>query len=183
MQAKAFYFRNRLEWHQWLSKNHKTKKEVWLIYYKKHTGRETIPYGDAVEEAICFGWIDGKVRRIDSEKHMQRFTPRRKGSVWAEQNINRARKMIRLGKMTKEGMEKFRRHGETKIPQIIEMPKELEMGLKASRKAWDNFQKFPPSYRKVFFWWVNSAKRQETRERRIREIVERAIQNKRLGAG
>ncbi len=166
MQAKALCFKNRLEWHHWLAKNHKMEKEAWLIYYKKHTGKDTIPYSDAAEEAICFGWIDSKVRSIDSEKYMQRFTPRREGSAWAEQNIKRARKMIRLGKMTKEGMEKFRRHGKTKIPQIIGMPKEME--LKASSTAWDNFRKFPPSHRKVFFWLVNSAKRRETRDRKIR---------------
>ena len=175
-----YYFKNRQEWRRWLEQNHARQKEAWLIYYKKHTGKPRISYDAAVEEAICFGWIDGQVKRIDHEKHMQRFSPRRKNSLWADSNIKRAKEMIRLGKMTEPGMERFRLHEKTRIPQVIEMPKSLEKALKANKKAWQNFQNFPASHRKHFFWMVLSAKKPETAERRIRKIVNRANRNERL---
>ncbi len=176
----TYYFKSRDEWRRWLEQNHAGQKEAWLIYYKKHTGKPGIPYDDAVEEAICFGWIDGKVKRIDNEKHMQRFSPRRKNSLWADSNIKRAKEMIKTGRMTEPGMEMFRLHEKTRIPQAIEMPKELEKALKADRKAWQNFQSFPASHRKHFFWMILSAKKPETADRRIKKIIGMAERNERL---
>ena len=143
-------------------------------------GKPRIPYEDAVEEALCFGWIDGQIKRIDGEKHMQRFCPRRKRSVWAESNIRRVKKMIRLGRMTQAGLEKFECHERTRVPSVVEMPDDLENALKANGKAWHNFQTFPPSHRKHFLWWVTSPKGKETREKRIRELVKRTAKNRRL---
>ena len=97
------YMRSRAAWRNWLQKNHKARTEVWLVYYKKHTGKPTVTYDDAVEEALCFGWIDSTVRTIDDERYMQKFTPRRPGSVWSETNIKRARRMIDQGLMTESG--------------------------------------------------------------------------------
>jgi uncharacterized protein YdeI (YjbR/CyaY-like superfamily) len=178
--GNVLYFRDRQEWREWLEKNYDKASEAWLVFYKKHTGKTGIPYADAVEEALCFGWIDGPLRRIDGEKHMQRFCPRRKGSVWAESNIKRVRRMIRLGKMTKAGMEKFSWHEKTRVPGKIGMPGDLERALKSEGVAWKNFQSFPPSHRKHFLWWVVSSKRPETRKKRISELVKRAAENRRL---
>ena len=174
------YFKNRKQWRVWLAKNYDKKSEAWLIYYKKHTNTANIPYNDAVEEALCFGWIDGQVKRIDNEKHMQRFSPRRERSVWAESNIKRVKKMIKLSKMTKSGLEKFKHHKKTRVPTILEMPKELESVLRSDKQAWDNFQKFPPSHKKHFYGWIFIAKSPETKEKRIQSVVKRAFENRKL---
>lgn len=174
------FAKDRHEWRAWLEKNHVTKKEIWLVFYKKHTGKTGVAYLDALEEALCFGWIDGPLKRIDDEKHTIKFTPRRKNSMWAESNIKRAQKMIELGKMTPAGLEKFKGHENRKIPQVIEMPADLDKVLKANKRAWENFQKFPPSHRKHYFWWILSSKKPETRKRRIMEVVKMAEINRKL---
>jgi uncharacterized protein YdeI (YjbR/CyaY-like superfamily) len=104
---EKLYFKNRDEWRDWLQKHHQSKKEVWLIYYKKHTGQTTISYSDAVEEAICFGWIDGQIKKIDGDKYMQRYTPRTPKSLWSELNIEKAKKMIKIGQMTEFGLKVY----------------------------------------------------------------------------
>jgi uncharacterized protein YdeI (YjbR/CyaY-like superfamily) len=177
---KSFYFKDRQAWRAWLEKNHSTRKEAWVVFYKKHTGKKGATYLDVLEEALCFGWIDGPLKRIDDEKHAIKFTPRRKRSVWAESNIERAKRMISLGKMTPAGLEAFRGHESRAVPKIIPMPQDLEKALKKNRKAWDNFQKFAPSHRKHYHWWIISSKRLETRERRIKEVVKRASENRKL---
>jgi uncharacterized protein YdeI (YjbR/CyaY-like superfamily) len=181
MPQNILYVKSRDSWRAWLQKNHSTARDVWLIYYKVGSGKPRIPYEDAVEEALCFGWIDGQVKRIDSEKHMQRFSPRRKGSVWAESNIKRVRKLMRLGKMAPAGLEAFRGHEAKRVPQNIGIPNDVERALKARGKAWESFQNWPPSHRKHFLWWIISSRTQETRERRIREVAERAAENRKLG--
>jgi len=108
----CIYFQNRTEWRTWLKKNHSSEKEIWIIYYKKHTANTRIPYEDAVEEAICFGWIDSTVKRMDDERFMQKFTPRNKKSSWSEHNIRRAEKMIQEGRMTEFGLKVYRRWSE-----------------------------------------------------------------------
>ncbi|MCX6817257.1 MAG: YdeI/OmpD-associated family protein [Candidatus Aenigmarchaeota archaeon] len=181
METKGtFYASDRRAWRKWLEANHARRKEVWLIYYKKGTGKARIPYDDAVEEALCFGWIDGQIKRLDTERFMQRFCPRRKRSVWAESNINRVKKMIKLGKMTPAGLEKFACHEKTRVPSLVGMPNDVEKALKADKKAWENFRNFPPSHRKHFLWWVISSRRPETRRRRIAELVKRASENRKL---
>ena len=102
--TETLFVENRNKWRKWLKNYHDKEKEVWLIYFKKHTGKFSIAYNDAVEEAICFGWIDGKVRSIDAEKYMQRFSPRNPDSVWSLLNKKRALKMIKEGKMTGAGL-------------------------------------------------------------------------------
>lgn len=170
---------SRSQWRAWLKRNHDKKPEVWLLYYKKHTGKLTIPYDAAVEEAICFGWIDGKVRRIDDEKHMQRFTPRLRKSLWADSNLKRARRMIKAGKMTPTGLEKFKnRKGiAPKISARKKIPADLKAALEKNKKALENFLNFAPSYKTMYLWWVDSAKKPETRQKRIREIVKRSAKN------
>ena len=175
------FVKTRQQWRKWLEKNHATKKEAWVVFYKKHTGKKGASYLDVLEEALCFGWIDGPLKRIDGEKHAIKFTPRRKHSVWAESNVERAQRMIKLGKMTPAGLEAFQGHESRRVPKVISMPADLEKALKKNRKAWENFQKFAPSHRKHYFWWIMSAKRPETRGRRISEVVKRAAANKKLG--
>ena len=100
---KTLYVKDRDEWRKWLENNYDSENEIWLIYYKKHSDKIRIPYDDAVEEALCFGWIDSLVKSIDDEKYMQKYTPRKKNSVWSEYNVKRCEKMIKEGKMTNAG--------------------------------------------------------------------------------
>ena len=107
MSEQTLYIPNREEWRKWLEMNHDSKALVWLIYYKKHTGKPSIHYDYAVEEALCFGWIDSLVRRIDEERYMQKYTPRKPKSTWSKHNVRRVEKMIELGKMAPEGMKLY----------------------------------------------------------------------------
>lgn len=180
--TEKLYVTNRKDWRNWLKKNYRTAKEIWLIYYKKHTKKATIPYDDAVEEALCFGWIDSTVKRIDEEVYVQRYTPRRPNSILSDLNRRRIEKMIKQKKMTKAGLEKIRNiKPENHIPRTMPMPPDLKKALAANTKAQENFNKFSPSGRKQYIWWVTSAKREDTRKKRIKETVKRALQNKKAG--
>ncbi len=163
-----------------MKKNHDRFSEVWLVYFKAYTNRGRISYDDAVEEAICFGWIDGKVRRIDEEKHMQRFTPRIT-DTWSERNVLRAKEMIRQGLMTPVGLAKFKlMRRELVLPEKPKTPFDLKKALSRNKKAVKNWMKFPPSSKKHWIWWIISAKQLETRKRRILRVVENAVLNKKL---
>ena len=183
-----FYFSNRKEWRKWLKANYSSVKEVWLIYYKKHTGKPRIPYDDAVEEALCFGWIDSTVKRIDDEKYCQKFTPRNDKSNWSDHNKRRVIKMINQGKMTKAGMEKVKAaksNGEwnKKMETIKEfkMPSELTWLLSANKVARDFFSDLSPSQKKLYIDWVASAKKVETKEKRAKEALKLLKTKQKLG--
>lgn len=185
---KQLYVTSRGEWRGWLEKNHDKEQEVWLIYYKKHTGKPRIPYDDAVEEALCFGWIDSIVKRIDDERYTQKYTPRKDKSIWSELNKQRAEKMIKQKRMTKAGLEKIevaKKNGEWwKQPAGEDdtgLPPALEKALAANKKARENFANFAPYQRKQYVGWILSAKREETREKRIKEVVKRSARNQKPG--
>ena len=181
--TETLYVTNRDDWRIWLEKNHDSKKEIWLIYYKKHTGKPTIPYDDAVEEALCFGWIDSTLKRIDDEKHAQRFSPGNLKSVWAQSNIARVKKMTREGKMTKAGLAKFEygMKNNQQVPTTKEkliVPKDLKIALKNETKADENFNDLAKSYKIMYVHWINSAKKDQTRKRRIDKAVRLLKDNK-----
>ncbi len=182
------YFTNRKDWRKWLEKNHLKRSEVWLVYYKKHSGKPRIAYEDAVEEALCFGWIDGKIKKVNEDYFIQRFTPRRSGSRWSKYNIERVRKLIKDDLMKPEGMKAYQivldkpeliyediRNGEPSVPE------DLLTALLKSITAYNNFQAFPPSTQRLYIEWLNSAKKAETRSRRIGKIVSNADKNIRPG--
>lgn len=182
------YFKTRGEWRKWLEENHSVVHGVWLIYYKKLSGKPRIPYNDAVEEALCFGWIDGKIKRVNDDYYIQWFTPRRPGSRWSKLNMNRVRKLISEGKMRPEGMTVYE---ETVIkPELIyeikpesnmSLPDDLLDALKRNSEAYTNFNNFPPSSRRLYLLWLNNAKREETRAGRIVKIVDRSEKNIKAG--
>jgi uncharacterized protein YdeI (YjbR/CyaY-like superfamily) len=187
---KQVHFTNRDDWRSWLAENHGTEKEIWLIHYKKHTGKPTIAYEEAVEEALCFGWIDGVLRRLDEDRYVLRYSPRKNKSIWAESNKERAERMIKQGRMTEAGLAKIReakKNGEwdkaisTQDGPVI--PPDLKETLAGNRKAMKNFDNFAPSRQKQLIWWVTSAKRDETRQRRIEETVSMAERNMKQGKG
>lgn len=174
-------FKNRRDWRVWLEKNHASKKELWLILYKKHSKKPSVRLDEAVEEALCFGWIDGMLKRIDGEKHVVRFTPRKKGSVWSEINIDRVNRLTKDGKMTKAGLEKFKGAKADPMFKILKRDFEIQQfiidGLKSNKKAWETFDKLAPSHKKQYVWWIASAKREETRKKRLQETVRRCSAN------
>jgi uncharacterized protein YdeI (YjbR/CyaY-like superfamily) len=182
------YFQTRKEWRDWLERNSSAAEEAWLIYYKKESGKPRIPYADAVEEALCFGWIDGKIKSISKDYYIQRFTPRRPGSRWSKYNIERVRRLIKEGLMKPEGMAAFsevlskphlayenRSDGEPEIPE------DLLKALKKNKKALNYFTGFPASARRIYIAWMKDARRPETRERRIAKIVVFAEKNQKPG--
>jgi uncharacterized protein YdeI (YjbR/CyaY-like superfamily) len=185
---RTLYVKNRDEWRLWLKKNHLIENEIWLIYYKKHSGKPRIPYDDAVEEALCFGWIDSLVKTIDDEKYMQKFTPRNKDSVWSELNVKRCEKMIKKGKMTQTGfalIEEAKKNGNWQKAfldkKTFEPPKKLIQALKKNATARKNFNNFAASYRNNYIAWIVTAKREETINKRIDEVVKRSEKNQKPG--
>lgn len=184
---EPLYFKSRNEWHDWLLKNHDKVDEVWLLYYKKHTSVPNISYNDAVEEALAFGWIDGKVMTIDDKKYKQRYTPRRKGSVWSVTNLERVKKLMSEGRIQEAGLKAAQDvlsgkvKAEPGLGEDISMPKELENELKKDKIAWENFSNFPPSSKKIFYYWILNAKREETRSKRIKQTIKAALENNKIG--
>jgi uncharacterized protein YdeI (YjbR/CyaY-like superfamily) len=181
-------FKARAAWRAWLAKNHATGREIWLVLYKKHTGTVCVSYEDAVEEALCFGWIDGLVKSIDDEKYAVRFSPRKSGSIWSETNKRRVAKMIEQERMTKIGLakvEQAKRNGKWKNSRISEdttlVPNELKRALRASEKAERSFGRTSPSLKRMFIFWFTSAKTDTTRQRRIRKVVRMLISNEKIG--
>ena len=186
--GEAIYFKSNQQFRKWLTKNHAKRKEQWLGFYKKHTEKLGIQYEKAVDEATCFGWIDGKLRRVDDEKHIIRFSPRKAKSVWSKINKERAERLINGGKMTAAGfasIEEAKKSGSwekayTNIKRERMRP-DLKKALTKNKKAWDNFQNFANSYRNMYIGWVANAKTKETRLKRIKEVVKRTEQNKKPG--
>lgn len=186
-EPETYFARDRRTWRAWLRRNHQKKSEIWLVLNKKHVQRACVSYDAAVEEALCFGWIDGKLRRIDDEQHMVRFTPRKPRSVWSESNKRRVARLIAAQRMTEAGMALVRAAQENgrwdAEPRTAgdTPPEDLAAALARNQRAQRNFTAFAPSYRKNYIRWVVEAKRPQTRQRRIREVVRRAAQNKKPG--
>ncbi|MFB3924222.1 MAG: YdeI family protein [Terriglobia bacterium] len=171
--------KDRGKWRAWLERNAATETEIWLVQYRKGTGPPQVPYADAVEEAICFGWIDGKIRKLDALRFAQRFTPRKPNSNWSPTNIERARRMIREGKMTAAGLMVFDPRNRTP-PLPAKLPAALKTEFQKHRTAWENFQRFTPSYQRMTIGWVASAKKEETRLRRLRQLIAHSAANQRI---
>ena len=179
---------SRLEWREWLQREHRSQIEVWLVFYKKHTGKTSVSYRESVEEAICFGWIDGLKRRVDDERYAHRFTPRRKRSRWSPLNVQLAGKMIDEGRMAEAGMTAFQQresygtgYAETKNEPAPSLSKNSEATLWTDPLAWKNFNALAPGYRKQYTLWIETAKRPETRDKRLGEAIELLRENRKLG--
>ena len=186
---KTLHVTRREDWRRWLQANGRKEKEVWLVFYKRHTGRKRLEYEDAVEEAICFGWIDSLLNRLDDERYAQKFTPRRPGSRWSDLNIARAKKMIATGLMTPAGSSfitpALLRRGPQPSPARAAaakpFPGTIARALAGDAKARAFFASLAPSYRNLFVAWVESAKKEETRRRRLDEMLARLRAGRRLG--
>jgi len=176
--GKTFYAKNRREWRRWLAKNHKSAPEIWLVYYKKASGKPRIPYNDAVDEALCFGWIDSTLKPIDAHKYAQRYSPRRKTSRLSDMNRERVRRLLKARRMTKAGLAAIEHTGTGRT----KLPTDILARLKADATTWKNFQKFPASYKRIRVGWIDAARhRREVFEQRLRYFLKMTAQNKRFG--
>ena len=181
-------FQDREEWRNWLKDNYRKESFVWIILFKKKYRKKGLTLEDTVEEAICFGWIDGKLKRVDAKRFSLRFSPRKKKSVWSRINRDKAEQLIAEGKMTPAGLvkiEEARSNGTWENAYTNKkkekMPADLKEALSGNKAAWENFQKFANSYRNMYIGWVNDAKTDTTRKRRISEVVKRSVINKKPG--
>jgi len=182
-EIETFYPRSRQEWRNWLQENHAKKQSVWLIYYKKKSNVSTILYSDAVDEALCFGWIDSKSKPIDEHKFMQFFSKRKEKSVWSKVNKEKIERLTKEGLMTNAGyeiIEKAKQNGSWNIldeAEALHIPEDLEGEFDKRPNAKLYFLRLSRSDKRNILQWLILAKRQETREKRITEIVELADKN------
>ena len=185
-QLPAFHPLTNTEWRQWLTENYASSPGIWLVYYKKPSGKPRVSYEESVEEALCFGWIDGLARRLDEERAMLLFTPRKPRSVWSKPNKERVARLIAAGRMLEAGLliNAAQQNGSWDAltdsdAQLI--PADLADALQANPVAQQYFAAFSPSAQKIVLAWISSAKRPETRSRRVQDTVSLAALNKKAG--
>ena len=178
--TKTLHVTNRKDWRKWLREHYRTEREIWLIYYRKETGKPRIAYNDAVEEALCFGWIDSIVKTFDKERTVQRFSPRKPKSQYSPANKERLRKLIKQRKVIKEIRDTLEDFSEEKF----EIPKDILKAIKANKQAWKNFQKFSDPYKRIRIGFIDGArKRPEEFRKRLRYFIKMTAQNKQFGFG
>jgi len=175
--------RTRKEWRAWLQEHHDSVVEIWLVVHKRHTGREGMSYDDAVEEGLCFGWIDSLVRRLDEDRFARKFTPRKPDSRWSAINRRRYEDLEKRGLLAAPGLERPPTDRSSVAPQRRDwgFPAYIEAALKANARAWESFEKLAPSHRRAYIGWIDSAKREETKEKRLREAVGLLAAGQKLG--
>jgi len=179
----TIYAESRATWREWLSVNHQASPGVWLVYYKVKSGKPSIRYPEAVKEALCFGWIDSKVKSLDSDRYKQIFTPRKPNSVWSKLNKQYIEELIAADLIAPAGLAKIeaaKQNGSwTSLDEIeaLVIPVDLQQALTTNPVAESNFERFSDSNKKVILSWIGSAKRLETRLKRIEKTVQAAAQN------
>jgi uncharacterized protein YdeI (YjbR/CyaY-like superfamily) len=182
----AIYFETQFEFRKWLEKHYKKEKELIVGYYKVDSGKPSMSWSQSVDQALCFGWIDGVRRSIDKESYCIRFTPRRSTSIWSEINIKKVKELTKAGLMKPEGLKAFalRTAHRSKIYSHEKEPVALETNYEGQfRKdelAWDFFTKQAPSYKKVIIHWIMSAKQEKTRQSRLEKAIKMSRQQKRV---
>ena len=187
--TSTFIARNGAEWRAWLLDHHASEQEVWLVYFKASSGQTGIDYETSVEEALCYGWIDSIIQKIDDEKYARKFNPRRPGSFWSATNKRRMEKLISEGRMTPIGLGKYDPQAQESSSEVgqkikraeIPIPAEIKQAVEANQRAWENFQRLTPSYQRQYISWVLSAKRVETQQKRLAEVITLLEQGKKLG--
>ena len=191
VEYKSFHPKTRSQWRKWLEKNHGASPGVWMIYYKTQTGKRAFSMAEAVEEALCFGWIDSVAHKLDDERTMQKFTPRKSKSSWSKLNKERIEKLIKNNLMTEAGLsviDRAKKNGSWNVLDNSDfhtdnnsLPADVEKELSKNKTALKNFNAFPPGYRKRFLFWIDSARRPETRNVRIKQTALMASANKKPG--
>jgi uncharacterized protein YdeI (YjbR/CyaY-like superfamily) len=176
------------QWRKWLKQNHRKVDEVWLVFYKKGAGEQSLDYNSALDEALCYGWIDSLIKKIDESKYARKFTPRNETSKWSEINKKRVARLIEDGRMTAAGLavvKAAKANGcwdkPDRPPITTEIPPELVAALKRNKSAAANFDRLAPSHKREYIMWITTAKRQETKEKRVRETVALLVKGQKLG--
>jgi uncharacterized protein YdeI (YjbR/CyaY-like superfamily) len=179
--GKMFYAADRKAWRAWLARNHVKEKEIWLVYYRKSSGKPRIPYNDAVEEALCFGWIDSTAKKVDGERFAQRFTPRRRGSGLSQMNKERIRKMVLEGRMTRAGLDAVS-HA-FRADEEFTFPRRIMQAIRKDGKAWENFQELPESYKRIRIAYIESRRRhgEDMFMKSLRHFIKMTANGKRYG--
>ena len=181
------YFTSAARFRLWLEKNHATTAELWVGFYKKSSGRASITYQEALDEALCFGWIDGLRKTVDDDRYTIRFTPRKPSSNWSNVNIKRVDELIALGRVMPAGLAAFeaRKPEKSGVYSYENRPRRLdaayEKKFRANKKAWEFFQSQAPYYQRTACAWVMTAKKEETRLRRLVVLIEDSAQGRRIG--
>ncbi len=175
--------KDRESWREWLEANGRSARAVWLVFHKKHTGRKCVAYEESVEEALCVGWIDSLVKRLDDDRYARKFTPRADSRKWSESNIKRVKRLRAAGRMTAAGLAKFAPAARARAAagEALELPEFLREALAGDDRAREFFARLAPSHRRNLIGWVGSAKREATRERRLKEALDLLREGKQLG--
>jgi uncharacterized protein YdeI (YjbR/CyaY-like superfamily) len=178
--TKTLHVTTAKDWRSWLRKNHKTEKEIWLVYYKKETGKPRIEYNDAVEQALCFGWIDSIVKTLDLERSVQRFSPRKPKAPYSQANKERLRSLVEQRKVIREVADLL---GDV-LTEKFEFAADILKAIRANREAWKNYQKFSDSYKRIRIAFIDGArKRPEEFQKRLRYFIAMTEKNKMFGFG
>ena len=178
--TQTLYITHRKDWRDWLKKNYQTEKEIWLIYAKKATGKPRIEYNDAVEEALCFGWIDSIVKKLDEEHTVQRFSPRKPKAKYSQANIERLRDLVAKKKVIKEVAETL---GNILNEEFV-IPPDIMEAIQNNQEAWKNFQKFSDSYIRIRIAFIDGARKRPAEfQKRLRYFIEMTEKNKMFGFG
>jgi uncharacterized protein YdeI (YjbR/CyaY-like superfamily) len=184
---KPLYFASPAEWREWLSRNHESCPELWVGFYKKGTGRASITWPESVDQALCFGWIDGIRKTIDEDRYVIRFTPRRAGSIWSAVNVKKVAELRKAGLMQPPGLKAF--GGKIAARSAIyayeqrttaTLGREYETLFREQPKAWEFFVSQPPGYRRLCAFWVTSAKQEATRLRRLKTLIADSARGRRV---
>ena len=183
---RPMFFTTAAEFRRWLKRHAGSVAELWVGYYRKSSSRPSLTWHESVDEALCFGWIDGIRKKVDEHSYANRFTPRRSGSNWSEINIRRAKQLIRDGRMQPAGLRAFKSRDEKKARALSDsrknarLTRDEEADFRANRKAWAFFESQPPGYRTLAAWFVVSAKRADTRARRLKTLIGLSERGRRL---
>ena len=178
--SKTLYVTNRDDRRTWLAKHYRSESEIWLVYYRKQAGKPRIPYNDAVEEALCFGWIDSIIKNIDQERYAQRFTPRNAQSDFSQTNKERLKRLIDEGKVMPEVLISL----ENACLDDFEYPPDIVAAIRENEQAWENFQSYSGSYQRIRIAYIDSArKRPGEYDKRLKHLIRMTEQNKQFGFG
>ena len=186
MASKPRFFATPSAWRAWLEENHAEAEELWVGLYKRDSGRPSITWPEAVDGALCFGWIDGLRKGVDAISYKIRFTPRKPGSIWSAINTRRVAELMSAGRMRPAGQKEFEQRDRKKTKlysyerETAELAGEYERRFHGNEKAWEFYQAQPPGYRRVSTFWVMSAKREETRQRRLAQLIESSAKGRRI---
>jgi uncharacterized protein YdeI (YjbR/CyaY-like superfamily) len=186
--SNVTFFKTPAEFREWLAKNESTAEELWVGFHKKDSGKPSITWPESVDEALCVGWIDGIRKNVDERSYTIRFTRRKRGSIWSAVNIKRSHELIELGRMKPSGLQAFENRREDRSrrdsyeQQGSQLAGEYEEKLRANPVAWTFFKSRPPGYQKVAGWWVMSAKKEETRLRRLDQLIAKSAGNEIIDA-